>query len=56
MTYAELGEYDKAVTYLTKLVQVAATTPYLPERVPSSSSPFTQELHWHAGLFSHLHV
>jgi tetratricopeptide (TPR) repeat protein len=30
--YAELGEYDKAVTYLTKLVQVAATTPYLPEQ------------------------
>jgi hypothetical protein len=32
VTYAELGEYDKAVTYLTKLVQVAATTPYLPEQ------------------------
>ncbi len=57
MTYAELGEYDKAVTYVTKLVQVAATTPYLPEQCSILKLTIhTHELHWHAGLFSHLHV
>jgi hypothetical protein len=57
VTYAELGEYDKAVTYVTKLVQVAATTPYLPEQCSILKLTIhTHELHWHAGLFSHLHV